>query len=68
MKWSQKNGEAKQRTITGRVTDKSGVPLPGVTVMIKGLSVGTATDVNGDYKLAIPQGEKDLSFNFLLSE
>jgi len=63
----QKNGEAKQRTITGRVTDKSGVPLPGVTVMIKGLSVGTATDVNGDYKLAIPQGEKDfvLQFSFV---
>lgn len=63
----QKNGEIKQRTITGKVTDKSGAPLPGVTVMIKGLSVGTATDVTGSYKLAIPQEEKDfiLQFSFV---
>lgn len=64
----QRNGEAKQRTITGRVTDKSGGPLPGVTVMLKGLSVGTATDVNGSYKWLFPKERKILSFNFLLSE
>ena len=41
-------------TISGKVTDKSGSVLPGVTVMLKGTSLGVATDVDGAYKLSLP--------------
>ena len=43
-------------TITGRVTtseDNSG--LPGVNVVVKGTRIGTVTDVNGDYKIEVPE-------------
>lgn len=41
--------------ITGVVVDENGGALPGVTVMLKGTSLGTATDVNGNFKLKIPE-------------
>ncbi|MCX2741789.1 carboxypeptidase-like regulatory domain-containing protein [Pontibacter anaerobius] len=40
--------------IYGRITDKEGNPIPGVTVVVKGTMVGTATDANGGYKLFVP--------------
>ncbi|QEH43916.1 TonB-dependent receptor [Chitinophaga sp. XS-30] len=39
-------------TITGKVTDDAGEPLPGVTVMVKGTRTGTTTDENGEFKLS----------------
>lgn len=42
-------------TLKGTVTDKSGNPLPGVAVILKGTTSGTATDVNGNFMLAIPR-------------
>lgn len=49
-----KNGQK----ITGCVTDKdTGEPLIGVTIMIKGSSVGTVTDVDGNYSLSVAKGD-----------
>ena len=39
------------RTITGKVSDQNGLAVPGVTVIIKGSSIGTVTDANGRFKL-----------------
>ena len=36
--------------ITGTVKDESGIPLPGVTVALKGTTIGTATDAGGKFK------------------
>ncbi|WP_316834193.1 TonB-dependent receptor [Pedobacter nutrimenti] len=44
--------------ITGRVTDEKNMPVLGVSVKLKGTSIGASTDVNGKYKLAVP-GVKD---------
>ena len=41
--------------ISGQVADKSGVPLPGVTVLVKGTKLGTSTDANGNFKLSLPK-------------
>jgi TonB-linked SusC/RagA family outer membrane protein len=44
-------------TITGRVTDaQKGEGLPGVSVLIKGTTIGTSTDVEGRYSLTAPDG------------
>ena len=51
-------------TITGVVTD-SGEPLPGVTVMVRGTSVGTTTDVDGRYQITVPDREAVLQFSFV---
>ncbi|MFC4873753.1 SusC/RagA family TonB-linked outer membrane protein [Negadavirga shengliensis] len=54
------------QTVTGRVTDNSdGQPLPGVSVLIKGTSTGTATDVGGNYSLNVPGPETVLVFSYL---
>lgn len=55
-------------TITGKVTDEKGVPLPGATVLIKGDSItvgGTSTDVNGNYEIMVPVSVQTLSFSFI---
>ena len=40
--------------IQGTIHDESGEVLPGVTVLIKGTTLGTATDMNGKYQLTLP--------------
>jgi len=49
--------------ITGRVMAND-VALPGVTVVVKSTSIGTATDVNGDFSLEVPEGST-LTFSFI---
>ncbi|MBC5994788.1 SusC/RagA family TonB-linked outer membrane protein [Pontibacter cellulosilyticus] len=57
---------AQSRAITGKVTDAtSGQPLPGVTVLVKGTTVGTATSADGTYTLNAPQGNNTLVFSFI---
>lgn len=47
-----------QRTVTGKVTDESGEGLPGVNVLIKGTATGTQTDLDGNYRLALNDGDR----------
>jgi TonB-linked SusC/RagA family outer membrane protein len=42
---------AQERTVTGTVTDNSGLPLPGVSILVKGTSTGTQTDFDGKFSL-----------------
>lgn len=58
-------GFAQERIITGNVTDEEGVPLPGVAVLIKSTSTGTATDFDGNFSLKIPENDTTLVFSFL---
>ncbi|MFO3725822.1 SusC/RagA family TonB-linked outer membrane protein [Butyricimonas muris] len=65
-KESPKEVNQKMKTVTGKVTDERGEVLPGVTIMIKGTALGTATDADGNYKLNVPaEGEQVLSFSFV---
>lgn len=43
------------KKIRGTVTDKKKAPLPGVTVLIKGTSIGVATDMNGKFEMIQPK-------------
>jgi TonB-dependent starch-binding outer membrane protein SusC len=46
---------AQDRTISGRVTDTQGNPVPGAVITVKGSpSIGTSTDANGNYTLKVP--------------
>ncbi|MFO7256375.1 MAG: TonB-dependent receptor [Bacteroidota bacterium] len=58
--------QAQQRTISGTVTSQEdGSPLPGVNVLLQGTSLGSITDVNGRYSIAIPQQGGVLVFSFV---
>ncbi|MBQ51596.1 MAG: SusC/RagA family protein, partial [Leeuwenhoekiella sp.] len=50
--------------VTGTVTDMSGMPLPGVNVIVKGTSTGTSTDFDGLFNLDVPSSST-LVFSFL---
>ncbi|WP_421919083.1 SusC/RagA family TonB-linked outer membrane protein [Marinifilum sp.] len=43
---------AVQQTVTGTVTEESGMSLPGVSVIVKGTTIGTVTDVDGKFEIA----------------
>ncbi|MGQ7871036.1 TonB-dependent receptor [Sunxiuqinia sp. sy24] len=51
--------------ITGKVTDSTGQPLPGVTVLIKGTARGTVTDFDGKYSIGDVPGNGALMFSFV---
>lgn len=46
-----------QNQVSGTVTEESSLPLPGVNVIIKGTSQGTATDFDGNYQLEANEGD-----------
>jgi len=55
-----------QRTVTGQVTNATdGTPLLGVTVVVKGTTTGTNTDVNGRYSIQVPNDQAILQFSFI---
>ena len=54
------------RKITGKVVDEKGNPLPGVTVIIKGTSLGTVTSVEGEFTITLPVADgQALLFSFV---
>ncbi|HLI92266.1 MAG TPA: carboxypeptidase-like regulatory domain-containing protein, partial [Puia sp.] len=48
------------KTITGKITDDKGNPLPGVSVSVKGSTVGTSTDAGGNFMLNVKSSAKTL--------
>ncbi|MCF6366206.1 MAG: von Willebrand factor type A domain-containing protein [Bacteroidales bacterium] len=54
-----------QKTVTGRVIDDTGSELPGVSVLVKGTTVGTMTLVNGTYSIEVPVGSETLIFSYI---
>nr|WP_319572434.1 TonB-dependent receptor [uncultured Draconibacterium sp.] len=64
--FSESDADAyQQSTLSGKVLDELGEPLPGVTVVVKGTTNGTVTDVNGMFKLQDLSPEDVLQFSFV---
>jgi TonB-linked SusC/RagA family outer membrane protein len=57
--------EVQQKAVSGKVTDASGQPMPGVAVLLKGTTFGTVTNADGNYTLEnVPEGAT-LNFSFV---
>lgn len=55
-----------QTRVTGIVTSADdGAPLPGVTVVVSGTTIGTVTDLDGRYSINVPMGNDQLTFSFI---
>lgn len=57
-----------QQSISGKVTNASGNPIPNVSVIVKGTTVGTTTAADGTYSISVPANAKQLSFSSLTYE
>ncbi|MBN2639534.1 MAG: TonB-dependent receptor [Bacteroidales bacterium] len=57
---------SQNRAISGRILDSSGERVPGATVLVKGTTTGTISDVNGDFSINVPEGKgTTLIFSFI---
>ncbi len=54
-----------QQTVTGTVTTDENLPLPGANVVVKGTTIGTMSDGDGNYTIEAPQGSTALVFSFI---
>ncbi len=64
-KVSSDDAVQKFKVIKGVVKDDRGEPLPGVTVLVKGTTIGVSTDANGNFALNMPEGYSILQFSFI---
>tara|TARA_R100000306_G_scaffold1332_2_gene3594 strand:+ start:17507 stop:20578 length:3072 start_codon:yes stop_codon:yes gene_type:complete len=55
---------AQEKTITGTITDNSGLPLPGVNIILKGTNTGTQSDFDGNYSISASVGQT-LTFSYV---
>ena len=54
-----------QNTVTGKVIDDSGEALPGVSVLVKGTTIGTMSLGDGTYSIEVPDGSNTLVFSYI---
>lgn len=54
---------AQNRTITGRVTDEKGEPVPNASVLVRGTNIGTTADRDGRFSISVPSTAKTLVFS-----
>ena len=57
------SAQAQSRTVSGKVTDASGNPLPGASVVVKGTRTGTTTDGEGNFSFNVPQSASELTIS-----
>lgn len=56
---------AQRLTVTGKITSQKGELLPGVTVLVKGTTIGTSSGPDGTYNISVPSGNAVLQFSFI---
>jgi iron complex outermembrane recepter protein len=56
---------AQTKTVSGTITEASGAPLPGVSVVVKGTTNGAVTDANGQFSLAAPANATTVTLSFV---
>jgi len=64
MQTKNNNGQD-QQIIRGKITEKSGDPVIGASIRVKGFSVGSVSDVNGNYQLKLPENAKTLIVSYI---
>jgi len=51
--------------VSGKVMDSNGEPLPGVNVIVQGTTIGTVTDMEGNYSITIPNNASQLNYSYI---
>ena len=53
-----------QRSIEGKVTDANGEALIGATILVKGTTIGTITDIDGSYEITLPADQNIIQISY----
>jgi TonB-linked SusC/RagA family outer membrane protein len=61
----QRRIQQQQKSISGKVTDEQGGPIPGANIVLEGYSTGTVTDGNGEFHLNVPDNTGILRISFI---
>ncbi|MCK5135826.1 MAG: TonB-dependent receptor [Bacteroidales bacterium] len=56
---------AQEKSISGTVTESSGVLLPGVNIVVRGTTIGTISDQDGNFTITVPDENAVLVFSFI---
>ena len=56
---------AQSKTVTGSVTDDKNAPIQGASVLVKGTTIGTATDASGNFKINVPASATTLTISYV---
>jgi TonB-linked SusC/RagA family outer membrane protein len=62
---AQQNLSLAQSSVTGKVTSEAGEGLPGVSILVKGTTQGTVTDIDGNYRINAPADGGTLVYSFI---
>ena len=62
---AEKKEVLQNRILTGRVLDDLGEPAIGANVLVKGTTIGVAVDLNGNYRIEVPQGKATIVFSYV---
>ena len=62
---NEQSSSQQQKSVSGKVTDSSGSPLPGVSVVVKGTTTGGITDTDGNYSISNVPENATLQFSFV---
>jgi TonB-linked SusC/RagA family outer membrane protein len=62
---SEERSDLQETTVSGKVTDETGSPMPGVNVILKGTTTGVSTDANGTFKMAVQDNSSVLLISFI---
>jgi TonB-linked SusC/RagA family outer membrane protein len=65
MLWGAATTVLAQTGVSGKITDNSGEPLPGVNVTVKATTTGVVSDVDGKYSIIVPDAETVLAFSYI---
>jgi len=63
--WATTENIREEKTVTGKVTDETGQSLPGANVVIKNTTIGTVTNLDGEYTLTVPNDGAVIVFSFI---
>lgn len=63
--YQQENASTVQQTVTGKVVDDNGIPLPGASVIEEGTSNGTVTNFDGEFEIVVQGPDAVLVINYL---
>ena len=56
---------AQSKTVTGTVTDDKNAPIQGASVLVKGTTIGTASDASGNFKINVPASATTLTISYV---